>query len=141
MKYHIHVTSSDSLGLNMIENIIELANMGATMKPGSLPSMRFPHSCSMVLETDTPPTPRATMRVFEFDSNKEVFAAFVEPKASGFSTEVETVDKSTNGGTPWTKEQLEAMDWDTEFKPVMDAAGIGGKQRARMTKDYLAKFE
>lgn len=143
-KYHIHVTSSDSLGLNMIENIIAMANMGATLKPGTLPSMRFPHSCSMILESETPPIPSATVRVFEFDSNKEIFKAFVEPVAATFSLDVEdvvdTVDKSTNDGTPWTKEQLDAMDWETEFKAVCKAVDITGRSRDKMTKEYLAKF-
>lgn len=140
MKYHIHVTSKDSLGMNMIENIIELANMGATLKEGTLPAMRFPHSVSMVLESDTPPTPSAVMRVFEYDTNKEIFPVFVAPVAATFSVDSEKVDKSTNSGTPWTKDQLEAMDWDTEFKVVMADAGIDGKRRAKMTSDYIAKY-
>lgn len=143
MKYHIHVTSKDSLGMNLIENVILLANMGATMKEGTLPAMRFPHSVSMVLEADEPPTPSPVMRVFEYGTNKEIFPVFVAPKGATFSTETETtekVDKSTNSGTPWTKEQLDAMDWDTEFKVVMTDAGIDGKRRAKMTTDYISKY-
>lgn len=142
-KYHIHVTSSDSLGLNMIENIIKLANMGATLLPGTLPTMRFPHGCSMLLEAEVPPVPNATMRVFEFDTCKEVFAAFIEPVAKTFSMdseEVVVVDKSTNAGVPWTKEQLDAMDWETEFKEVCKSVDITGRSRDKMTKEYLAKF-
>lgn len=143
--YHLHVTSTDSLGMNMIENVIKLANAGATLKPGSIPFMRFPHSVSMVITTDTPPTPSATVRVFEMDTNKEVFAAFVAPVAASFSLdtedEVETVvDVSKNGETPWTKEQLDAMDWETEFKEVCKSVGITGRSRDKMTKEYLAKF-
>lgn len=142
--YHLHVTSTDSLGMNMIENIIKLANAGATLKPGSIPFMRFPHSVSMVITTDTPPTPSATVRVFEMDTNKEVFAAFVEPVAATFSLDsddtVETVDVSKNGDTPWTKDQLDGMDWETEFKAVCKAVGITGRSRDKMTKEYLAKF-
>lgn len=141
-KYHLHVTSSDSLGLNMIENIIKLANQGAYLKHGTLPSMRFPHSCSLEIECETPPVPSATVRVFEHDSNKEVFAVFVEPVAATFSLDNETpvVDKSTNSGTPWTKEQLDGMDWETEFKEVCRAVEITGRSRDKMTKEYLAKF-
>lgn len=142
--YHLHVTSTDSLGMNMIENIIKLANAGATLKPSSIPFMRFPHSVSMVITTDTPPTPSATVRVFEMDTNKEVFAAFVEPVAATFSLDsddtVETVDVSKNGDTPWTKDQLDGMDWETEFKAVCKAVGITGRSRDKMTKEYLAKF-
>lgn len=140
-KYHIHVTSSDSLGLNLIENIIAMANLGATLKPGTLPSMRFPHSCSLILESETPPIPSATVRVFEFDSSKEIFKAFVEPVAATFSMDADTVvDKSTNDGTPWTKEQLDAMDWESEFKEVCKSVDITGRSRDKMTKEYLAKF-
>lgn len=141
--YHMHVTSTDSLGMNMIENIIKLANAGATLKPGSIPFMRFPHSVSMVIETDTPPTPSATVRVFEMDTNKEVFAAFVPQVAASFSINTEedvVVDASKNGDTPWTKDQLEAMDWETEFKAVCKSVGITGRSRDKMTKEYLAKF-
>lgn len=139
--YHLHVTSTDSLGMNMIENIIKLANAGATLKPGSIPFMRFPHSVSMVMTTDTPPTPSATVRVFEMDTSKEVFAAFVEPVAATFSLDSDdTVDVSKNGDTPWTKDQLDGMDWETEFKVVCKAVGITGRSRDKMTKEYLAKF-
>jgi hypothetical protein len=140
MKYHIHVTSSDSLGLNLLENVVKIANMGGVLKEGTLPSMRFPHSASMILDADEPPVPSATVRVFEYDTCKEVFAAFVEPKAQGFTMEVETVDKSKNGDTPWTKEQLDAMEWETEFKEVCKSVGITGRSRDKMTKEYLAKF-
>lgn len=139
-KYHLHVTCSDTLGLNLIENVIELANMGAKLKPGTIPSMRFPHSCSMILEAEQPPTPRATVRVFEYDTNKEIFAAFVEPTPSTFSLDNE-VDKSTNAGVPWTKDQLDGMDWETEFKEVCKSVGITGRSRDKMTKEYLAKYE
>lgn len=72
--YHINVTSSDTMGFAWIENIIQLANIGAVMKPGTIPYTRFPHSLSMVLEAEVPPTPTATMHVFEVDSNRRVHA-------------------------------------------------------------------
>ena len=141
-KYHIHVTGSDNLGLNFIENIIEIANLGAVLKEGTLPNMRWPHSASLVLEAENPPTPSASVRVFEYDSCKEIFAAFVEKEAPAeFTMETEDkVDHSTNNGTPWTKEQLDAMEWEDEFKKVMTAAGISGRQRNTMTNNYLSKF-
>lgn len=147
--YHLHVTSSDSLGMNMIENIIALAGQGAVLKPGTVPFMRFPHSVSMVITTDTPPTPTAFCRVFELDTSKEVYAAFVETKPATFSLETEdegsekevtVVDASKNGDKPWTKEQLDGMDWESEFKEVCKAVGITGRSRDKMTKEYLAKF-
>jgi len=138
--YHLHVTSSDSLGMNLIENIIELAGKGATLKPGTIPFMRFPHSVSMVITTDTPPLPTAFCRVFELDSSKEVHAVFVEKAAATFSmesTDEDTVDVGKNGDTPWTKEQLDAMDWEKEFKEVCKAVGITGRYRDKMTKAYV----
>lgn len=142
-KFHLHVTGSDSLGLNFIENIVAMANLGAVIKPGTIPSMRFPHSLSMELESEQPPVPSACVRVFEHDSNKEIFAAFVEPVAATFSMESEdevVVDKSTNNGTPWTKEQLLAMDFDTELRAVCKSVGITGRSKDKMIKEYLAKF-
>lgn len=152
-KYHLHVTGSDSLGLNFLENVVEMANLGATIKEGTLPAMRFPHSLSMTLEAETPPTPKATLRVFHHDSNKEVYAAFVKPVAATFSTEEaddsdETLDESaksnfdlsTNQGTPWTKEQLDAMEFEGEFREVCRSVGITGRSRDKMTKQYLDKF-
>lgn len=138
-KYHIHVTGSDSLGLNFIENIVEVANLGAVLKEGTLPNMRFPHSCSMVLESETHPNPRPTVRVFEYDTNSEIFASLVKPEAAKFTLESvdETIDEEVK---PFTKEQLNEMDWESEFKEVMKSAGITGRSRDKMTKQYISKF-
>lgn len=141
MKYHLHVTSKDPLGFNMIENIIELAAQGAVLKEGTMPYMRFPHSVSMVIETDTPPTPSAFVRVFEYDTNKELKAKFIEAKAAEFSMDAgPDISLATNDrGEPWSKEELDAMDWETEFKAVCKAVGITGRSRDKMTREYLAK--
>lgn len=141
-KYHLHITGSDSLGLNFIENIIRVANQGATLKEKTIPNMRFPHSISMVLETDEVVVPSACVRVFHYDSNKEVYATFVAPKAAEFSTDEDVKDYSLNDeGVPWTKEQLDAMEWESEFKAVCKSAGITGRSRDKMTKEYLAWAE
>lgn len=142
-KYTLHVTGSDSLGMNFVENIVDLSNLGARITPGTYPKMRFPHCVTMILESEKPPTPSAFIRVFEFDSNKEIFAAFVEPIVSTFSldSEDDVVDRSTNGGIPWTKEQLLSMDFDTELRAVCKSVGITGRSKDKMIKEYLAKFE
>jgi len=142
-KYKLHITGSDSIGLNFVENIVAMANLGAVIQEGTYPTMRFPHGVTMTLESETPPTPSAVIRVFNAETNREVFAAFVEPTAAEFSMESEetTNDKSTNGGTPWTKEQLLAMDFQTELRAVCDAVGITGRSKDKMIKEYLAKFE
>lgn len=140
MKYHLYITGSDPIGFNFLENVIAMANLGATLKEGTLPTLRFPQAISMSLEAETPPTPNAFIRVFEDETGKEVFAAFVPEVAASFSMDAVKVDKSLNGDVPWTKEQLDGMDWESEFKVVMESAGIDGKRRAKMTSDYLAKF-
>lgn len=171
-KYHIHVTSTDSLGMNMIENIINLANQGAVLKPGTIPLMRFPHSCSLYLESETVPYTTPTVRVFEFDTNKEVINPFVEETTvTTFSLDTESTDIVINTDesvvqtdtnitlldedevlddlvieevvdviTSYTREQLDAMDWVTEFKVACKAAGITGRDREKMTKEYLSKL-
>lgn len=148
MLYQINITSKDSLGFNLLENVVAMANLGATLKPGTMPIMNFPHHCTMILEADNPPTPSASIRVFELDTHKEIFAVFVEDtQAATFSMDTEAnveapvVDKSTNSGVPFTVDQLNAMDWKTEFKEVCKSAGISGRDRAQMTKEYLAKYE
>lgn len=143
-KYKLHITGSDSIGLNFVENVVAMANLGAIIEPGTYPTMRFPHGVTMVLESETPPTPSAVIRVFDADTNKEVFAAFIEPVAVGFSMDSDdsvTVDKSTNAGVPWTKEQLLAMDFQTELRAVCEAVGVTGRSKDKMIKEYLAKFE
>lgn len=141
MKYHLHITGSDPLGFNWLENVIEMAALGAKIKEGTMPYMKFPHSVSMVLEADAPPTPSAVIRVFEYDTNKELKAKFIEAKAAEFSMDAgPDISLATNDkGEPWTKEELDAMDWETEFKAVCKAVGITGRSRDKMTKEYLAK--
>lgn len=140
-KYKLHITGSDSIGLNFVENVVAMANLGAIIEPGTYPTMRFPHGVTMILEAETPPTPSAVIRVFDAETNKEVFAAFIEPTAATFSMETDVVDKSTNAGVPWTKEQLLAMDFQTELRAVCEAVGVTGRSKDKMIKEYLAKFE
>lgn len=141
-KFKVLISTSDFLGMSFIENVIKVANMGGVLEEGSVPYMRFPHRCTMVV-TGQHPIPNSNVRVFDYETNKEVFAAFVEPTVATFSMDAEddvVVDKSTNNGTPWTREQLDSMDWKTEFKEVCKDAGIGGRDREKMTKEYISKY-
>lgn len=141
-RYKLHITGADTIGINYIDNIVAMAALGAKVAEGTYPLLRYPHSVTMTLEAENPPVPSASIRVFNADTNKEIFAAFVEPVAATFSMEAEdVVDLSKNGDTPWTKEQLDSMDWETEFKTVCKSVGITGRSRDKMTKEYLAKFE
>lgn len=142
MLYEIVVKSADSLGLSMLDDIVHYAADGAVIKSGTIPRLTFPHVVTMEVEADKAPTPKPPhVRVFEAESRKEIHLAFVEKEASGFSLDAEKVDTSLNNGKPWTKDELEAMDWEGEFKQVMADAGITGKQRTKMVRDYLAKFK
>lgn len=136
-KYQLHITSSDTFGMAWLQTIIDCANMGATMTPGTIPMTRFPHHITMDLETETPPNPTATLRVFEV-GGVEVFAANAVTKAATFSMESE--EDEVVIGEPLTKEQLDALDWETEFKEVCKSVGVTGRSRDKMTKEYLAKF-
>lgn len=51
-EYKILVTGNDGIGYNFIKNVIELANMGATLEEDKVPTMRFPFSAWMYLKTD-----------------------------------------------------------------------------------------
>ena len=121
-----------------------MANLGAIIKPVTYPTRRFTVGVTIILEAETPPTPSAVIRVFDDETKKEVFAAFIEPTAAGFSMETgetSVVDKSTNAGVPWTKDQLLAMDFQTELRAVCDSVGVTGRSKDKMIKEYLAKFE
>jgi hypothetical protein len=141
MLYQINITSKDHLGLNMIENIVEMANKGAVLKPGAMPIMNFPHSCTMLIDSDTPPTPNAFIRVFEVDSKKEVLPSTSEPEVK-VPTEPATFSmENSDEHKPLTREELDKLDFQTEFKDLCKSVGITGRDREKMTKEYFAKFE
>lgn len=50
-EYKILVTGNDSLGYNFMQNVIELANLGAVLEDNKVPALRFPHSAWMYLQT------------------------------------------------------------------------------------------
>lgn len=138
-KYHIHVTSSDSLGMNLIENVVKIANMGAVIKPGTIPAMRFPHSVSMVLESEEAPYTSACIRVFEFDSCQEIKnpQPVEEKVVATFS--MDSSDEDSDKPKVYTKEELQAMDFETELREVCKAVGVTGRGRDKMIKEYLEK--
>lgn len=51
-EYKVLVTGNDSIGYSFMKNVIELASMGATLEEGKVPTMRFPFSAWMYLQTD-----------------------------------------------------------------------------------------
>lgn len=156
MKYEVHVTSKDEFGQDLVDHLLKLGALGAKQKEGTFSKLSFPFRVTLEVEADEPPMPSATVKVYD-EKKKEIFATVLqaqakkeekkeEPKAN-FSVEQEKsedseVDLSTNDdGQPWTKEQLEDLDWDI-FKKVMKASfGITGRDRAKMQRQYLEKIE
>lgn len=165
MKYEIHLTSKDMFGQDVVDNLLELGKLGAVKKEGTFAHMKFPYTVYLEVEADEPPMPSAQIRVFDH-KKKEVFAKALEEqrkekekaeqkeakkaesKASNFSVEQEDKDDedeadnslATNDqGEPWTKEQLEDLDWNTFKKALKQSQGITGRNRPQMLKQYLDK--
>lgn len=144
--YEIHIASADMLGFGMIDSIIEYAAKGAVRKDGVLPVMKFPFQIVMTHETEEEPVPTPTCRVFNMDDKarevrvKKVEVVKVEKEGGGFSMEVDPVFATDDNGKRFTKEALEALSWE-DFKNILKADGISGRDRQKMTKQYLANSE
>ncbi len=50
-QYLVFVKGNDSIGFNFLKNVVEMANKGAKLQEGKVPTMRFPYSAWMTLET------------------------------------------------------------------------------------------
>lgn len=143
-KYLLHITSSDNLGLSFLHDVVEAANMGAVIQEGTLPSLRFPQVASMVLEGDKYPTPKASVRVFDFETRQEIKAVVSPVVPAVFSMEEDEDDNDgvevPEGVVGLSKEELDALPFDPEFRNECAKVGVKGKKRETMTKAYLAKF-
>lgn len=129
MKYQLVVKCGNSLGFGWLEQIVELANQGAVLKDGVMQMLKFPHTCWMEIESDVEPTPNPFVRVFREDKS-EVLAVKEVEEVNSFSMDIDTSVRKT-------KEELDALEWD-EFKALLKANGIGGRDRNKMTNQYLA---
>ena len=155
MQYEIHVTSKDMFGHDVVHNLLAMGKLGATVKEGTFPHMKFPYNVVLVLEAEEPPMPSAQVRVFDH-KNKEIFANVLldqlrekekaaEKESGNFSVEQkeEEIDNSVAlnpEGLPWTKEQLEDLPWNF-FKKVVKTKGITGRDRLVMQRQYLEAVE
>ncbi len=168
MKYEIHLTSKDMFGQDVVDNLLELGKLGAVKKEGTFAHMKFPYTVYLEVEAEEPPMPSAQIRVFDH-KKKEVFAKALEEqrkekekaeqkeakkaesKASNFSVEQEDKDDEDEGeadnslatndqGEPWTKEQLEDLEWSV-FKKVVATRKIKGRDRVKMQRQYLEAVE
>ena len=155
MKYEVHLSSKDMFGHDVVDMLLHFGNLGATVKEGTFPRMKFPYSVILDLEAEEPPMPSGQIRVFDY-KNKEVFANVLldqirekekaaEKEAGNFSVEQkeEEIDNSVAlnpEGLPWTKEQLEDLPWNF-FKKVVKTQGITGRDRLVMQRQYLEAVE
>lgn len=152
MKYEVHVSSKDMFGHDVADMLLHFGSLGAKVKEGTFPRMKFPYSVILELEAEEPPMPSGQVRVFDY-KNKEIFANVLldqlrekEKAVSNFSTEQEEVEEDSGvslalnpEGNPWTKEQLEDLEWGVFKKVVKQAFGITGRDRVKMTRQYLDK--
>lgn len=144
--YEIHIASADMLGFGMIDSIIEYAAKGAVRKDGVLPVMKFPFQIVMTHDAEEEPVPTPTCRVFNMDDKarevriKKVEVVKVEKENGGFSMEVDPVFATDDNGKRFTKEALDALSWE-DFKNILKADNISGRDRQKMTKQYLANSE
>jgi len=154
MKYEVHVSSKDMFGHDVVDMLLHFGSLGAKVKEGTFPRMKFPYSVILELEAEETPMPSGQVRVFDY-KNKEIFANVLldqlrekekaaEKEGGNFSVEQkeEEIDNSlalNPEGNPWTKEQLEDLEWDVFKKVVKQAFGITGRDRLKMTRQYLDK--
>lgn len=110
-KYHVNVSDTDALGIKFFQTCINLAQKGATLKEDNALKISFPRSVWFEIITD------------EFLESDILQGLKVIP------VEVQ-----------YTKEMLEAMDWET-FKNIVQAKGIRGRQREVMQSKYLKACE
>lgn len=159
--FEMLVTGGDNMGYQWLQNVVNMANLGAVMKPGTIPNPKFPHSMKMILTASEPPTPSASIRVFDANTLVEIKAGEyvpVVPVAATFSTEEEDEETEeeeeltdsnltqpipesvVDAGTTvtYTLEQLTEMKWE-EVREIAKAVGVTGRDRDKVTKAYLQK--
>src|SRR5690606_6645660 len=81
-KYEIQLGPVDILGIQWLDNLIRFIKMGAEVKEGHRPSLKFPQHAWLTIETSELLRNEPGVQVFKID---EVY----------------------------TREQLDAMDWET----------------------------
>ena len=113
-KYEVFITGNDIMGYDFINKIVKYANLGAVISDQEIPRVKnFPQTVRLYLETEQALKEEPGVRL----------AAYREV-------------------VPYTKEELDAMDWVSgEFREVCKAAGITGRDRDKMTREYLAEME
>ncbi len=160
-EYEVHITSKDTFGHDVVDQLLRFGKYdNVQVKQGTLPHLKFPYTVYLTLEADEAPMPSAQVRVFDY-KKREVFANVLleelkkkeklaekeakkvdsEAKAN-FSVEQEEKEEDNSAlalnpeGKPWTKEQLEDLEWEV-LKRVASTKGIKGRERQKISKLYL----
>ena len=160
-EYEVHITSKDTFGHDVVDQLLRFGKYeNVQVKQGTLPHLKFPFTVCLTLEADEAPMPSAQVRVFDY-KKREVFANVLmeelkkkeklaekeakkgNSEAIHFSVEQEEKEEDNSAlalnpeGNPWTKEQLDDLEWEI-FKRVMKVSfDIKGRDRQKMTRTYL----
>lgn len=111
-KYEIFITGGDIMGYDFINKIVKYANMGATISDEEIPRVKnFPQTVRMFIQTEETLKEEPGVRL----------AAYREIEH-------------------FTKEELDAMEWDT-LRAHAKKAGITGRDRQKLVKEYLEEME
>lgn len=110
-KYHVNVSDTDALGIKFFQTCINLAQKGATLKEDNTLKISFPRSVWFEISTE------------EFLESDILQGLKVIP------VEVQ-----------YTKEMLEAMEWET-FKTAVALKNVRGRSRDVMTAKYIKACE
>lgn len=139
--YELAVGGNDTIGYNFIQNIVAMANKGATIKEGAPVIMRFPHSLMMVIETEDEMESGACITVFPIkEPVKEAKAAKEQAKLEAIEKAKKEKEEALNKDKQKAKEHLESLSWE-DFKTFVGKKGVSGRDRALMTTKYLALIE
>lgn len=112
-KQAINVTAVDPI--QFVQRLLELGKQGATLKEKTFPRLKgLPYAVQLEIEVE--------------GSQEVAKAPGVNPLPVPLAEKV------------FTKEELEAMEWD-DFKKALKAVGIGGRDRDLMTTKYLKQIE
>lgn len=111
-KYEIFITGNDIMGYDFINKIVKYANLGAVISDQEIPRVKtFPQTVRLYLETEQALKEEPGVRL----------AAYREV-------------------VPYTKEELDGMSWD-ELKAAAKLVGLTGRDRDKLTREYLAEME
>lgn len=111
-EYKIIIKGVDAFGLKFLHNVVEFTKKGAVISKQHSISNRFPHYVVMEISTN-------------------------ETLVSDIKAGITVAPVLTE----YTKEQLEAMDWETFKKVLKKQFGLTGRDRDVLMTKYLQAVE